>query len=99
MILYSSIILLFILQAKDFTFRGHSGSVDQLCWHATNPDLLATASGDKTARIWDARTQKCAATINTKGMLTVSHLLSSSLLVVPAVKIECRMNYSEIGCS
>ncbi|KAE8741770.1 THO complex subunit 3 [Frankliniella occidentalis] len=52
---------------KDFTFRGHSGSVDQLCWHASNPDLLATASGDKSARIWDARTQKCAATINTKG--------------------------------
>uniref|UniRef100_A0A1B6MD23 Uncharacterized protein n=1 Tax=Graphocephala atropunctata TaxID=36148 RepID=A0A1B6MD23_9HEMI len=52
---------------KEFTFRGHGGSVDQLCWHASNPELLSTASGDKSVRIWDARYQKCAATINTKG--------------------------------
>lgn len=41
--------------------------MDQLCWHASNPDLLSTASGDKTVRIWDARTQKSAAIIATKG--------------------------------
>ncbi|XP_046383965.1 THO complex subunit 3 [Ischnura elegans] len=52
---------------KEFTFRGHGGSVDQLCWHASNPELLSTASGDKTVRIWDVRSQKSAATINTKG--------------------------------
>uniref|UniRef100_A0A1B6GJ84 Uncharacterized protein n=3 Tax=Proconiini TaxID=565685 RepID=A0A1B6GJ84_9HEMI len=52
---------------KEFTFRGHGGSVDQVCWHASNPELLSTASGDKSVRIWDARYQKCAATINTKG--------------------------------
>ncbi|XP_049835346.1 THO complex subunit 3 isoform X2 [Schistocerca gregaria] len=52
---------------KEFTFRGHGGSVDQLCWHASNTDLLSTASGDKSVRIWDTRTQKCAATILTKG--------------------------------
>ncbi|XP_014214100.1 THO complex subunit 3 [Copidosoma floridanum] len=49
------------------TFRGHGGSVDQLCWHASNPELLSTASGDKTVRIWDTRTQKCTANISTKG--------------------------------
>lgn len=54
-------------QSKDFNFRGHAGSVDQLCWHASQPELLSTASGDKTVRIWDARNQKCAATITTKG--------------------------------
>lgn len=43
------------------------GSVDQLCWHATLPDLLSTASGDKTVRIWDVRAGKCSTTINTKG--------------------------------
>lgn len=52
---------------KDHTYRGHSGSVDQLCWHATNPDLLATASGDKSVRIWDIRTQKCVSNVSTKG--------------------------------
>lgn len=55
------------LQAKDTTFRGHTGSVDQLCWHATQPDLLSTASGDKTVRIWDIRSNKQATVINTKG--------------------------------
>lgn len=52
---------------KDFTFRGHGASVDQLCWHATHPDLLSTASGDKTVRIWDARSQKCVTIVETKG--------------------------------
>ncbi|TNM98611.1 hypothetical protein fugu_013175 [Takifugu bimaculatus] len=33
---------------KENNYRGHSDSVDQLCWHPTNPDLFVTASGDKT---------------------------------------------------
>jgi len=52
---------------KDYTYKGHTGSVDQLSWHATHPDMLTSASGDKTVRIWDARVHKCAATISTKG--------------------------------
>jgi len=52
---------------KETTFKGHGGSVDQLCWHQTHSDLLSTASGDKSVRIWDTRVQKCVATINTKG--------------------------------
>lgn len=59
--------LIYIFQNKEYTFKGHSGSVDQLCWHQTHPDLLSTASGDKSVRIWDTRVQKCVATINTKG--------------------------------
>ncbi|VDI53825.1 THO complex subunit 3, partial [Mytilus galloprovincialis] len=55
------------LSSKDLTFRGHGDSVDQLCWHPKNPDQLVTASGDKTVRIWDARTNKAVATVNTKG--------------------------------
>ncbi|XP_047135623.1 THO complex subunit 3 isoform X1 [Hydra vulgaris] len=37
------------------TMKGHSDSVDQLCWHPSNPNLLVTASGDKTVRVWDSR--------------------------------------------
>jgi len=59
------------LQNKDHTFRGHTDSVDQLCWHPTNPDLLVTASGDKTVRIWDARARKSVSTVNTKGLSEV----------------------------
>lgn len=38
-----------------------------MCWHASNPDLLSTASGDKTVRIWDIRAGKCSSITNTKG--------------------------------
>lgn len=53
--------------SKITVLRGHTGSVDQLCWHPSNPDLLCTASGDKTVRIWDARCHKSVAVINTQG--------------------------------
>lgn len=53
--------------STDVTFRGHGASVDQLCWHRSHPDLLATASGDKTARVWDARVQKCVTSVDTPG--------------------------------
>ncbi|KAG8176684.1 hypothetical protein JTE90_002676 [Oedothorax gibbosus] len=53
--------------SKEHTFKGHSESVDQLCWHPSNPDLLSTASLDKTVRIWDAKSQRSIANIQTKG--------------------------------
>ncbi len=46
---------------------GHTDSVDQLCWHPYNADLLSTASLDKTVRLWDARSGKCVAPIDTPG--------------------------------
>jgi len=52
---------------KEHVFKGHTDSVDQLCWHPSNPDLLATASGDKTVRLWDSKSHKSVASINTKG--------------------------------
>ncbi|OXA63150.1 THO complex subunit 3 [Folsomia candida] len=51
----------------DHVFKGHTDSVDQLCWHPQHPDLLGSASGDKSVRIWDARSQKCIETFSTKG--------------------------------
>ncbi|KAG0340037.1 hypothetical protein BG000_000829 [Podila horticola] len=47
--------------------RGHTDSVDQLRWDPTHPDHLATASCDKTVRIWDARSGKSIHTIDTGG--------------------------------
>ena len=35
-------------------------------WHPTDADMLATASGDRTVRIWDARLSKAVANISTK---------------------------------
>ena len=45
-------------QNHESTYKGHRESVDQLCWHPSNPDLFVTASGDKTIRIWDARGER-----------------------------------------
>jgi WD40 repeat protein len=35
--------------------KGHTQTVDQLCWDPTNPDQLASASPDKSVRFWDYR--------------------------------------------
>ena len=53
--------------SKDTTFKGHGDSVDQLCWHPADPQLLATASGDKTVRLWDSRSNRCIGSVPTKG--------------------------------
>lgn len=40
---------------RDGNYKVHTGSVDQLRWHPLKPEVLVTASGDKTVRVWDAR--------------------------------------------
>lgn len=42
-------------QSKDGEMTGHTNTVDQVCWNPTDRHVLATASADKTVRIWDAR--------------------------------------------
>ena len=53
--------------AVDTELTGHSDSVDQLRWDPTNAEVIGTASGDKTVRIWDARTNKNVHAIETRG--------------------------------
>jgi len=38
---------------KEVELRGHSRSVDNLSWHPSNPDVLASTSQDKAVRFWD----------------------------------------------
>ena len=54
-------------QNREMVLRGHSSSVDQLCWHPSTPYELATASSDKSVRFWDTRSGKCTHTIATSG--------------------------------
>lgn len=44
-------------KGKDIELKGHTDSVDQLCWDPKHAELIATASGDKTVRLWDARSK------------------------------------------
>ena len=53
--------------SREFCFKGHADSVDQLSWHPLNPDLLTTASGDKTVKVWDAKKNREITSIATKG--------------------------------
>ncbi|GAK64295.1 transducin family protein/WD-40 repeat family protein [Moesziomyces antarcticus] len=50
--------------------KGHSDSVDQLVWHPSHADVVATASADKTVRIWDTRARAQQANA-TDGVTTV----------------------------
>ncbi len=54
-------------RATDTELKGHTDTVDQLRWDPTHPEVLGTISADKTVRIWDARTAKCAHAIETRG--------------------------------
>ncbi|KAK5839768.1 hypothetical protein PVK06_008605 [Gossypium arboreum] len=54
-------------KAKDIELKGHTDSVDQLCWDPKHADLIATASGDKTVRLWDARRQSNNWTMDSSG--------------------------------
>ena len=47
--------------------RGHDGSIDKLAWDPQNSDSLATASMDKTVRLWDTRMTKAAHVLTTPG--------------------------------
>ena len=40
-------------KVKDLELKGHTNSVDQLCWDPKHADLIATASGDKNVCLWD----------------------------------------------
>jgi len=59
----------FVLQSRDCHFKGHSDTVDTLTWHPKHPDRLATASSDKSVRLFDARSNKCTSAIQTKGIV------------------------------
>jgi len=47
--------------------KGHTDSIDQLCWNPRNPDELATTSSDKTVRVWNAKTGSQVQSCTTSG--------------------------------
>lgn len=47
--------------------KGHTGTIEQLCWNPVDENQLATASADRTVRVWDVRMQRASATVTTAG--------------------------------
>uniref|UniRef100_A0A915PJ16 Anaphase-promoting complex subunit 4 WD40 domain-containing protein n=1 Tax=Setaria digitata TaxID=48799 RepID=A0A915PJ16_9BILA len=45
---------------------GHNEQVDQVSFHPSNPYLLASASADKSVRLWDIRQARTHTRLNTK---------------------------------
>ncbi|CEO96677.1 hypothetical protein PBRA_005281 [Plasmodiophora brassicae] len=54
-------------QSKAIELKGHEATVNQLCWSPISEHLLATASTDKTVRIWDIKAGKIIKRVETKG--------------------------------
>ncbi|GAM24368.1 hypothetical protein SAMD00019534_075430 [Acytostelium subglobosum LB1] len=68
---------------KELELRGHSESIEQLRYSPTAPDVLATASSDKTVKIWDTRSGKCTMSIATSGEnINLCWYVDGSLLAV-----------------
>eukprot|EP00300_Choanocystis_sp_HF-7_P004389 c13388_g1_i1.p1 GENE.c13388_g1_i1~~c13388_g1_i1.p1 ORF type:complete len:318 (+),score=52.95 c13388_g1_i1:22-975(+) len=56
--------------SKDPTeLRGHESLINSVAWDPKRQDQIVTCSTDKTIRIWDTRTSKSQATIETDGQV------------------------------
>ncbi|UZJ54594.1 hypothetical protein CBS101457_003914 [Exobasidium rhododendri] len=47
--------------------RGHTDAVEQLAWDPIHPELLVSASSDRSAKFWDIRTSSASSSIATSG--------------------------------
>lgn len=59
------------MQKTIFRGFGHNEQVDQVAFHPSNPYLLASASADKSVRLWDIRQARTHTRLNTKGKMFV----------------------------
>eukprot|EP01132_Coremiostelium_polycephalum_P005365 gene5365-6695_t len=55
------------VKGKEIELKGHTDPIEQLAWSPVHPDILATASSDKTVKLWDIRSGKSTHSINTGG--------------------------------
>lgn len=60
-----------------YTFEGHTASVEGLSWQKDAPNIFASASADKSIRVWDRRTQKAVSIVST---ISVADIHTSSFV-------------------
>lgn len=51
---------------RRYCTKGHYSDINQLCWSPENPNLLASASTDRTVKVWDVRITDPVASIKLK---------------------------------
>lgn len=52
---------------QERVFSDHKRTVNRICWHFENPDLLLSGSQDGTMKIWDLREADAAAKLTFQG--------------------------------
>ncbi|XP_040361328.1 THO complex subunit 3 [Rosa chinensis] len=63
--------------------KGHRDSVEHLCWDPKHAELVATASMDKTVRLWDDRTGKCVQLAELSGLnINIAYKPDGELIAV-----------------
>jgi WD40 repeat protein len=83
---------------KTLELKGHSSAVDQVCWDPTNGEQLATASSDKTVRIWYV--VFCSLSSLLCCMHVCMYILTSVLLVFVVLLPSCLslLYYFRLAC-
>ncbi|KAL7608928.1 hypothetical protein Lser_V15G14205 [Lactuca serriola] len=54
-------------KVNDLELKGHTNSVDQLCWDPKHAHLISTASGDKNVCLRDVCSGKCSQQVELSG--------------------------------
>lgn len=70
------------IPTTELSEKCHSAPVEQLGWHKSRPEILASASSDKTVALWDIGTKKCLSSVGSSGENINMCWISEHVLVV-----------------
>eukprot|EP00842_Homolaphlyctis_polyrhiza_P001410 jgi/Hompol1/226/HPOL_000681-RA len=82
--------------SESVTLKGHTAGVDQLAWCPVHAEKLATASADRSVKLWDLRSPRSAVqTIQTKGEnINITWNPNGTVVAVGDKVNEIKWNYS-----
>ena len=80
-----------------FALIGHTHQVYAIKWNPVDNDILASASFDKTVRIWNIATKTCIAVLNKHSSAVYSVWFSPHGKYIVSGGIDCEMNIWRIS--